>query len=315
MRNRILAIGILLSLPVVGPVRSQAGARGGVPGSTVEPLSSMREETESLEVPRTEQFWLRSEANGVNYRLEVALPHSHVEGGGPYPLLLLLDTHYSFLIARNITDHLSERRDLPEMIVVGIGYAGRVDRASPEYRANRSRDYTPTFVEDSGYGREYQKESGGAPSFATFLEDELIPALEKRYRLIPGDRTLVGHSYGGLFVTYAKLHRPSLFSGILAVSPSLWYDDHWSFRNEARYAAETRSLPGRIYLAVGSRERNTRHDMVADLERFGAQLESRDYDGLVLRFEVLDGETHNSVFPRALTNGLRFLFPSREGSR
>ena len=51
--------------------------------------------------------------------------------------------------------------------------------------------------------------------------------------------------------------------------------------------------------------------MVADLEAFAAQLRGRGYEGLALRAEVLDDETHNTVFPRALSNGLRFVFGAR----
>ena len=38
------------------------------------------------------------------------------------------------------------------------------------------------------------------------------------------------------------------------------------------------------------------------------QVERQAYRGLERRVEVLDNETHNSVFPRALSNGLRFMF-------
>ena len=33
--------------------------------------------------------------------------------------------------------------------------------------------------------------------------------------------------------------------------------------------------------------------------------------GLVLKSEVLGGENHNTIFPRALSNGLRFVFDRR----
>ena len=48
--------------------------------------------------------------------------------------------------------------------------------------------------------------------------------------------------------------------------------------------------------------------MVDDLEAFARQLESRGYDSLTLDTEVFANETHNSVFPVAITRGLRWLF-------
>lgn len=107
------------------------------------------------------------------------------------------------------------------------------------------------------------------------------------------------------------LARPELFDRLIAVSPSLWYDDRVLFEREAQLAAGRRRLDARIYLGVGAREGSSRNDMVGDLERMAAQLDARAYEGLAVRAEVLDGETHNSVFPRALSNGLRFVFESR----
>ncbi len=294
-------------MEALGPAQSVA-SQSSEPGSDASSPTAV--EVVPLEVPRTEQFPLTSETNGVGYQIAVALPNSYVASERSYPLLLLLDAHYSFLIARNIVDHLGERDDLPELVIAGIGYEGPVDRASASYRGNRTRDYTPTRVPTGGYGAEYQEHSGGGPSFLAFLGDELIPHLESRYRLT-ADRTLVGHSYGGLFAVSALLARPELFDRLIAVSPSLWYDDRVLFEREAQLAAGRRRLDARIYLGVGAREGSSRNDMVGDLERMAAQLDARAYEGLAVRAEVLDGETHNSVFPRALSNGLRFVFESR----
>ncbi|MBX2801240.1 MAG: hypothetical protein KTR31_26420 [Myxococcales bacterium] len=261
---------------------------------------------QGLVVPRTEELWHTAEGNGVRYRLEVALPRSH-PSGGPYPLVVLLDTHYSLLIARNVAEHLAERDHLPELVLVGVGYEGSTERSSDAYRLNRTRDYTPTHVPDGGYGPEIQQHSGGADAFAAVLQRELLPLLAERYPL-SDSRTLVGHSFGGLFALHTKLQAPEAFTNVIAVSPSLWYDAHHLFEVELRHAAAEQPLAGRVYLGVGSRERNDRIDMVADLTRFAAQLERHRYEGLALEHAVLDGETHNSVFPRGLSNGLRFVF-------
>ncbi|MDH3405144.1 MAG: alpha/beta hydrolase-fold protein [Acidobacteriota bacterium] len=265
---------------------------------------------------RVEVRALAAAATGVSYKLYVSLPHSYdgdvvtahatLSRRDHYPVVYLLDADYSFLLARNITDHLAERADLPEVILVGIGYDG--PRA---YRRHRTRDYTPTFVPDGGYGPELQRYSGGGPKFLEFLAAELLPAVEEAYRVTPGDRTIVGHSYGGLFASWALFERPALFGRAVAVSPSLWYDDRLVLRREQTYAADHRRLPGRVYFGVGAREINSSRSMVADLAAFARQLRARGYEGLELQVAVLDDETHNSVFPRALSNGLRFVFAAR----
>lgn len=254
-------------------------------------------------VERTEVRSLTSKVNGVEYELRVALPHSYATTNKRYPVVYLLDADYSFLIARNIFDHLSERNNIDEAIVVGIAYGGPL-----HYKTNRTRDYTPTHVQDGGYGPEYQKVSGGAPKFREFMAKEMIPFIDANCRTIPGDRTLVGHSYGGLFTTWVMFTEPELFSRYIAVSPSLWYDDHLMFKIEKAYAAKSRKLPIHAYFCVGSREHNEERNMVTDLAAFLSQVREHEYDGLVLGDLVMTNETHNSVFPGGLSNGLRFVF-------
>jgi len=256
-------------------------------------------------VERTEVRKLTSRANGVAYKLYVSLPHGYGEKGKTFPVVYLLDPDYSFLIARNVTDHLSERKDLEELILVGIAYdtpkaANGAWQFEP-YHRNRTRDYTPKFSPTGGYGPEMQKVSGGGPKFRAFIEQELIPFIDSHYATVRGDRTLVGHSYGGLFAAWNLITAPPLFQRYIIVSPSLWYADRWIFG-----LPYPKSLNARVYLGVGSSEANSAHGMVDDLRQFAQKL--RGIDGVALAATDLDGETHNSVFPRALSNGLRFVF-------
>ncbi len=278
----------------------------GAQPDAARPFALERAETRSFE----------SKATGVGYKLYISLPHSYdgdafashrvLKRQDRYPVVYLLDADYSFLVARSITDHLAERNDLPEVLLVGIAYEG-----PPSYRLHRTRDYTPTFVPDGAYGPEYQRHSGGGGRFLGFIADELAPWIEKRYRAAPGDRTIVGHSFGGLFATFALLEKPGLFRRVIAVSPSLWYDDRFIFRREKLFGEKHSHLPARVYYAVGESEVNRARSMVEDLEAFSGQVRGRGYQGLELRADVLGDETHNSVFPRALSNGLRFVFGSR----
>lgn len=259
-----------------------------------------------LVVERVEVRSLTSAINGVEYELRVSLPHGYQDPDKRFPVVFTLDADYAFLIARNITDHLSERNHLQEVIVVGIAYGGPL-----KYRLNRTRDYTPTFVPEGGYGPEYQKVSGGGPELQQALERELIPFIDRQYRTVAEDRTLVGHSYGGLFATWTILTRTGLFDNYVIVSPSLWYDDHLIFKLEESHAAGSDTLPARAYLCVGSREVNNRIDMVSDLKSFVRRLTSRSYRGFQFESLVMDEETHNSIFPGCLSNGLRYVLEGR----
>jgi predicted alpha/beta superfamily hydrolase len=264
---------------------------------TVEPSVALR-----FALPSTEVQSLHSAANGIDYELYVSLPPGYDSSTAHYPVVFLLDADYSFPIAHAATRHLTERQHLPPVILVAIAYGGEL-----HYRLNRTRDYTPTFVATGGYGPEYQRVSGGAPRFLDFMEKELVPYVDAHYRT-RGDRTLVGHSYGGLFALWASLTRPTLFQRVLAVSPSIWYDDHLLMKLEAAQRSAGAPLPARMYLTVGGEEINEQVDMVTDLRSFAARLQARHDAHLAVQSEVVDGETHNSIFPGAVTRGLRWLF-------
>lgn len=259
-----------------------------------------------VSLPNTETLFLKSPQNDVEYKIYVSYPADLNAGNGNYPLIISLDPDYSFAIIRNIVEHLSDRNDIPPVVVASIGYAGETTMRS--YRMNRSRDYTPVFDPDDGYGKEFQAESGGGKKFLNFIEEELIPLLQERFGAT-GKRVLVGHSYGGLFTSYAMLERPSLFQGYIAVSPSLWYHDHWIFQREKSFAQENADLPVQAYFAVGDHEINGNYNMVRDLRNYAAQLRSRNRTNLELRNDLLTDETHNSIFPRAVSNGIRFIWP------
>jgi len=248
---------------------------------------------------RTDRFSIRSKATGSEYDLRVALPRSFTASENRYPLLLLLDADYSFPVANGIVNHLTDRNRLPEMVLVAVGHADADDRDA--YRRRRTRDYTPWFAPDGGYGPEFQKASGGGPAFGRFLAEELLPVLATRYRTT-GDRTLVGHSYGGLFAAWTLSRATADFRRFIIVSPSLWYLDRRLLGEfDARKAA-----PGtRVYLAVGQ---NENPEMEGDLRRLHEILGA----GPDVELEVWARQNHDTVFPLALSNGLRFVW-TKEG--
>ncbi len=73
----------------------------------------------------------------------------------------------------------------------------------------------------------------------------------------PGKKyVLGGYSMGGLFALWAAL-QTNAFSGVAAVSPSVW------FPGFAEYAASRRMIARRVYLSLGDREEKTRNPVMA----------------------------------------------------
>ena len=99
------------------------------------------------------------------------------------------------------------------------------------------RDLTPpkiteTFSADAADQMEVAMQpnaiaDGGAAVFLDFMEKELVPYVETHYP-VTNFRTLIGHSYGGLFTIYALSERPTLFHYYLAIDPSMdWSGGHY----------------------------------------------------------------------------------------
>lgn len=254
-------------------------------------------------LPDTELHSLDSEETGVRYRLYVSLPEGYHERQERFPVVYLLDADYSFAIARNVVEHLADRDHLRELILVAVAYEDE-----SRYRWDRTRDYTPKYWPTGGYSDGQQELSGGGPKFLRFLEHELVPWTDRTFRTLPAERGIVGHSYGGLFVAWATLTRPGLFPHAVAVSPSLWYAERYLLAYEAARAEELSDLPVRLYLVVGARE-NRR--MATDLEELAEALGRHGYRGLAVESRILPDETHNSVFPAALSFGLRWAYRGR----
>jgi predicted alpha/beta superfamily hydrolase len=94
------------------------------------------------------------------------------------------------------------------------------------------------------------------------------------------------------------------------VSPSLWYSNRIALTMEEAAAAAGIKPDARVFFAVGSFENQPANNraMVDDLTELVDKLRSRNNPRLVLRFRIYDGETHNSVFPGAVTRGLLTVF-------
>jgi uncharacterized protein len=255
-------------------------------------------------IPNTEVVALHSQLTGADYELLIALPPGYAKSGKTYPVVYMLDAEDSFALVGNVVRNFTTRNQLPEMILVAIAYPGA--SASREiYMRNRTRDYTPVRAPDGGQGVEFDEVSGGGSRFRSFIAGELAPYIERNYRADAADRTIIGHSYGGLFATYVLLTEPSLFKRYIIVSPSLWYANRIAFTMEEQAAAAGLRPKARVFLSAGELEDST---IPGDLTALYKKLKSRANPDLAMTLRIFEGERHNSVFPGAVTRGLLTVF-------
>lgn len=261
------------------------------------------------------QFDFRSTINHVDYRVMVTLPVAYGAASDTthYPVLYILDGNDLLPLATEADrlgrfgrPHIGTFQDV---IMVGVGYP--VASYAQTLR-QREHDYTPTPFDSTTNppGCCSGAPVGGGPALLQVLKDEIIPRIERTYRTST-DRGILGHSYGGLFATYALFAAPDLFDRYAILSPAYWWDGGVMFQREAAFAKDRSTLNKRVFLSVGGMESDSL--MVAPLQAMGAALRSRSYQGLALQTVVFPAEYHGSVLPAAISRALRFLFDSLPG--
>lgn len=145
-------------------------------------------------------------------KIYIQLPASYTPGGNQkYPVVFILDGEM-FLPTVNDVQNYYSGGFTPEMVLVGISN----DK-------NRLRDLTTSSI-TTRYGVPFNEKNGEANNFRKFIETELIPFIENKYP-VTNYRTLMGHSYGGLFTISTLINQPNLFANYLAIDPSLDWDD------------------------------------------------------------------------------------------
>jgi predicted alpha/beta superfamily hydrolase len=181
------------------------------------------------------------------------------------------------------------------LLIVGLGYGTDVS----EHFNERMRDLSPSAIDQL-------PTSGGGEQFLRFITEEVVPFVEANYRTMPGHRTLVGISIGGLFALYTLFRRPEIFNRYIISSPSVFWDNGLIFKHEEQFAQKQATLSGKVFLSVGGLENAA--DMIEPIQELVERLLSRNYEALEVSLTAIEGETHFSVHPAALAKGMKAVF-------
>jgi hypothetical protein len=237
---------------------------------------------------------------GDTYRILVRLPPDYDESPSRrYPVIYQLDaTSFGpqFDVTAGHASDLAARDEIPEAIVVGVGYP--YDDESPNDSRGRWRDYTT---------RRFDGSAGGADAFLRFLAEELIPHIDATYRTdLSRPRALFGHSLGGFFALYALLRTAEQldapFRAFVAADPTLTHDDNRLLFLEQELAPRSRSLPAALRLTIA------RYNGAAQRLYFDVLSErlTRDFPDLRFDREALETD-HGGAIEPSYADGLRFV--------
>jgi predicted alpha/beta superfamily hydrolase len=173
------------------------------------------------------QLNVRSSILAEDRRILVRLPrHYDLDPAARFPVLYKFDGDNGLDRYDDAIDVLSSAGLMPDLIVVAI----------PNGRGMRNRDLTPATLHQEGNedGSMGTGELGRGDRFLDFVQQELIPHIDKQYRTTP-ERILAGHSRGALLVLQSLLSKPDLFQARFVFSAPL-------MRDEQRMLADTRKF-------------------------------------------------------------------------
>jgi predicted alpha/beta superfamily hydrolase len=246
-----------------------------------------------------------------NRKFWVQLPENYdPNSGAKYPVVYLLDgfslKNSLETVYNNYWGHY-----LPHMILVGISN-----------RTNRTRDLTTSQIK-MWRGSTMDAETGGAEDFTSFIEKELIPHIDSTYSTSPY-RTLIGHSYAGLFTINMLVNHSHLFKNYIAIDPSLDWDGQ-KLLKQAKENLKTISYEGKaLFVSMAAEqlhmlnENITIENIMADTSEytlfsrsiidFSNFAESHKENGLKFSWKVYPEDLHGTVPLPSIRDGLVFLF-------
>lgn len=265
----------------------------------------------------TERFTLAAENIDQTFRIDVSFPMGYQATSEDYPVIYLLDGNYMFPAVDYNLKALQLGLEIPEVILVAIGYEVENELES---MVVRSRDLTPTFDAAQAeimwnapppFTLPENISPGGAGEFLEFINNELKPVINSRYRADQSDQTLAGYSLGGLFTLFTLFNHTDSFDRYVIGSPSIWWDDKMSFDYEEQYAQAHSDLAKKVFISSGGLEEpqgSEAFGMITNAREMARRLESRGYPNLQLEYLIFDGETHLSGTGVSHNRGLKSVF-------
>jgi uncharacterized protein len=244
---------------------------------------------------RGDYFPLTSQEVGRTFHIYIRLPDGYdAAASTTYPTVYLTDGDSLFPILAANHLFLTYDDGLPEAIVVGIAYGGfdpLVNRRNVDFQ-------TP--------GAGISVEAAGGPAFQRFLESELFPEIEARFRSDRSRRVLFGQSRGGAFVLWSAVHAPDIFWGRIASNPSI------TPGLESLLEPAATAMRGDLGVAIVSGTRD-RPDLQEEAELWGSTWDARPERPWRLLRARIEGGTHAANAADAYRIGMNWLFatPSR----
>jgi hypothetical protein len=125
---------------------------------------------------------------------------------------------------------------------------------------------------------------------------------------------LSGHSYGGLFTTYAFYKKPNLFQAHFITSPSLFWENGKTVKELIKFIEQNPNHKNFIYMNIGNEgnpesESAEGVEMLKGVQMIESALTSLNPPNLRYKFEYFKDEPHQNTPIYGAIGALRGLYP------
>ncbi len=242
-----------------------------------------------VELKKTEVHTIKSKINSQGYDIYVRLPTGYEERteGTTYDTLYILNGQWDFGLMMSIFGNCRYDNLIPEMILIGIGWTGQ--EADDEVQKLSRRDFS-AYVEDGQL-------RGGANSFVSVIEKEIIPYVESKFAT-NANRCLYGSSIAAWFSLFVAFYAPNLFNKYILSSPITAYANGLIFYLESLFSKDATDLEAFMYISYGEFEQTQ------PITDFVKAISSRGYKGLKIIEEKISGVGYAGNKPVGYLKGL-----------
>lgn len=199
-----------------------------------------------------------------------------------FPVVYVLDVGNNLFAVYGIVNYYSVvLKIMPPMIIVGI------------VSSDREKDYLPAPSKECPTG-------GGADKFLKFIGSELVTYIDSTYPTTT-ERSIIGHSAGGLFAVYALENQQDLFDSYICIDPSLWYEDQLYVKRIPDFFKGNPDIKKKLFLTLSNENDMGTFSFIDMLSKHAPAGFGWDY----IHYK---NETHNSLGFKSICAGFEMIY-------
>ena len=241
------------------------------------------------------EFKIFSEFLKDSVNVQLRLPREIEKNKDSLSMVLLLDGSEYFGFASDIANLYEFGKLTPKLVIVSL----------PSTMESRWTYYTPTSAKkESNYSNsdDLYKRTGKFNEYSLFVQEELIPFVEKKLNIKFNSKTIFGHSLGGLGGLSFFTLKPNIFDNYIIASPSSLFDEFYIIKEIEKIKKYSFS---KLYLSVAENDMN---GYLQNTEYINETISKNKTDKNKLEYMLYKNQSHAEVGLQTLLDGLKYIY-------